>query len=117
LEEAAIQRGLRPAARRLTGEEVRTLFEHAEKTASLAQSLRIAKVLLVRVQAKFLGEDQGEFYAEANGSFRLIDTMAEKVVETQQTGWQKEGAYSEADAIEASIKRIISRLTSRIQWR
>ena len=117
LEGAAIQGKLRPAARRLTEGEARRLYDQADQSAGLAQTLRVAKILLVRVQAKFLGEDQGEFYAEANGSFRLIDTLAEKMVESQQTGWQKEGAYSEGDAIEKAIERTADRLTSRIQWR
>jgi hypothetical protein len=106
IEAAMTRAGMAPAPARLAPLQVEAAGLGAALAAAKQQ--QAARLLLLRLEGRFLSSSEGEFYAEARCDYRLIDAVSGKVQSTFESGPVKGGHIAREPAVRKALDNCIA---------
>lgn len=110
IEQGMTRAGMKPAPQRMES-------AHAADTAlamKQASLQRAAKLLLAVVNGKFLASEDGEFYAQSDCNYRVIDAISGKVLKSRRFGPFKSGHITRKNAVAKAIDACTVKLEASV---
>ena len=111
MEAAMTREKLTPAPPHLSPE----IAAHTERSLQEAKQRKVTQLLIVNLQATFLGSDHGEFYAQATCGFSLLDAIDGKVIHASKIGPLKGGHLSQVMAEKKALEECIQQLSNKLR--
>jgi hypothetical protein len=112
VESAMTEAGMSPAPERLDPQLVRAPVARSLQHAAKQQA---ARVLLLRLDARFLSSMDGEFYAEARCDYRLIDGVSGKVQTTFESGPVKGGHIAKESSVKKALDNCVAKAIAHLE--
>jgi len=113
VEKTMIKAGYKPITKRI--DKAAEYPERIESTMDAAARIGAAYVMLMRIEARWMYDFDGEFFSEADGRYSLMDAMDGKVLTTQATGWKKASALGQERSLKAVVDKVFDDLSARIE--
>ena len=113
LDKTLIRAGYKPIAKKI--DKAAEYPERIEGTMDAAEYTGAAFVILLKIDARWMYDFDGEFFSEANGQYRLMDAADGKVLTTQETGWKKASSFGQQNSLKNAIDKVFNDLTARIE--
>ncbi len=111
IEQTVTTTGMELAPSYLPEEMMTTARKQPESVVHHAKDAEAAKLLLVGLDAEFISEMDGEFYAKGSAWFRLVDALDGKILQTFETGEVKGGHYSKEKALRKALEKALEEVS------